>query len=113
MHLRGIKTAKIMPKIANVSIFGHFRPLRGIKQKHFCLVEEVLSFNLWVICENPLGIGFRNEYLTFKSENEVDPDDLHILKIDFKNGLGISLGNFLQNFSQHFPQHFPSWVLIG
>ena len=37
-----------MPKIANVGIFVIFRPLTGIKtlQKHFYLVEEVLSFGL-------------------------------------------------------------------
>ena len=40
--------AKNMPKITNVSIFAIFRSLRGIKtlQKHFYLVEEVLSFDL-------------------------------------------------------------------
>ena len=38
----------------------------------------------WVICENPLRIGFRNEYFTFTSQNDVDLDDLHILKIGFK-----------------------------
>ena len=43
-------------------------------------------------------MGFRNEYFTFTSENEVDLDDLHILKISFKNGLGIGLGNFLMPF---------------
>ena len=36
-----------------------------------------------------LRIGFRNEYFTLTSENKVDLDDLHILKIGFKNGLGI------------------------
>ena len=37
-----------MAKIANVSIFAIYRPLTGSKtlQKHFFLVEEVLSFNL-------------------------------------------------------------------
>ena len=39
----------------------------------------------WVICENWLRIGFRNEFLTFTSENEVDLDELHILKITFRN----------------------------
>ena len=47
----------------------------------------------WVICENPLRIGFRNEYFTFTSENEVDLDDLHILKIGFKNSFGIGSRN--------------------
>ena len=44
----GFKTAKNMWKIADVDISAIFRPLRGIKtlQKHFYLVEEVLSFNL-------------------------------------------------------------------
>ena len=50
---------------------------------------------------------FRNEFLTFTSENEVDPDDLHILKITFKNGLGIGMGNFPQDFPQNFPPDFP------
>ena len=74
MPVRGLKLAKNVPKIANVSIFCHFRSLRGIKtlQKYF-----------------------RNEYLTFTSENEVGLDDLLILKIGFKNGLEIGLGNVL------------------
>ena len=40
--------AKNVPKIADIGIFCHFRPLTGIKtlQKHFYLVEEVLSFDL-------------------------------------------------------------------
>ena len=40
--------AKNVPKIADVSIFCHFRPLTGRKtlQKHFYLVEELLSFDL-------------------------------------------------------------------
>ena len=41
-----------------------------------------------VSCENPLRIGFRNEYFTFASENEVDLDDLHILKIGLKMAWG-------------------------
>ena len=61
----------------------------------------------WVICENLLRIGFRNEFLTFTSENEVDLDELHILKITFRNGLEIGMGNFPQHFPQHFPQIFP------
>ena len=63
-------------------------------------------------------IGFRNEFLTFKSENEVDIDELHILKITFRNGLEIGMGNFPQHFLQEFPARFsckifPSWILIG
>ena len=46
-----------------------------------------------MVCENRLGIGFRNEYLAFASENEVDLDNLHILKIGIKNGLGNGSGN--------------------
>ena len=61
----------------------------------------------WVICENQLRIGFRNEFLTFTSENEVDLDELHILKITFKNGLVIGMGNFPQDFSHNFTQDFP------
>ena len=40
--------AKNVQKIADVGIFVIFRPFRGIKtlQKHFYLVEEVLSFDL-------------------------------------------------------------------
>ena len=71
----------------------------------------------WVICENQLRIGFRNEFLTFISENEVDLDELHILKITFKNGLEIGMGNFLKEFPTRFsrkifrkifPQDFPA-----
>ena len=62
----------------------------------------------WVICENQLRIGFRNEFLTFTSENEVDLDELHILKITFRNGsMEIGMGNFPQHFPQDFPQDFP------
>ena len=60
----------------------------------------------WVICENRLRIGFRNEFLTFTSENEVDLDELHILKITFRNGLAIGMGNFPQHFPQNFLQDF-------
>ena len=60
----------------------------------------------WVICENQLRIGFRNEFLTFTSENEVDLDELHILKITFRNGLEIGMGNS----PQHFPQDFPKRI---
>ena len=63
------------------------------------------------MCGNGLRIGFRNELLTFTSENEVDLDELHILKITFKNGLGIGMGNFPQHFLQNsrkiFLQDFP------
>ena len=40
--------AKNMPKIADIGIFCHFWPLTGSRalQKHFYLVEEVLSFDL-------------------------------------------------------------------
>ena len=86
-----------------------FRALTGNKTSpnYFFLVEEVLSFDLVVICENQLRIGFRNEFLTFTSENEVDLDELHILKITFKNGLEIGMGNFPQHFPQNFLQDFP------
>ena len=53
----------------------------------------------WVICKNLFRFGFKNEYFTFTSENEVDLDDLHILKIGLKNGLGIGLGNVLTRFA--------------
>ena len=46
----------------------------------------------WVICENLLRIGFRNEFFTFTSKNEVALDDLHILKIGFKNSWGMVWG---------------------
>ena len=45
----------------------------------------------------------RNESLTFTSENEVYLDELHILKITFRNGLEIGMGNFPQHFLQDFP----------
>ena len=39
-----------------------------------------------------LRFGFRNEYFSFTSQNQVDLDldldDLHILKIGFRNGWG-------------------------
>ena len=40
--------AKMCQKLLTSVFFCHFRPLRGIKtlQKHFYLVEEVLSFDL-------------------------------------------------------------------
>ena len=40
--------AKNVPKIANVSVFCHVRPLTGNKTSpnYFFLVEEVLSFDL-------------------------------------------------------------------
>ena len=55
---------KNVPKIADVSVFCHFKPLTGSKtlQKHFYLVKEVLSFDLVGICENWLRIGLRNEF---------------------------------------------------
>ena len=85
--------------------FAIFRPLTGNKTSpnYFFLVEKVLSFNWWVICENPSRISFRNELLTFTSENEVDLDKLHILKITFRNGLEIGMENFPQHFLQDFP----------
>ena len=55
-----------------------------------------------------VGIGFRNEFLTFTSENEVDLDELHISKITFRNGLEIGMGNFPQHFPQEFPTRFPA-----
>ena len=68
-------------------------------KNQFCLVEEVLSINLVIV--NLLRIGFRNEYSTFTSENEVDLDDLHISKIGFKNGSGIGSGNGLGKTSRN------------
>ena len=75
-----------------LALFAILRPLKGIKtlEKHFYLIEEVLSFELGVKCKNPLEIGFRNEYLTFTSQNKVDLDDLHLLKIGFKIGFKVS-----------------------
>ena len=64
----------------------------------------------WVICKNWLRIGFKNEFLTFTSENEVDLDELHILKITFRNGLEIGMGNFPQHFPQNFLQEFPARI---
>ena len=63
-----------------------FWPLIGNKTSpnYYFLVEDVLSFDLGVICNDPSRIGFRNEFLTFTSENEVDLDELHILKITTK-----------------------------
>ena len=80
--VKGLKMAKTCQ---NFAFFAIFRPLRGIitSRKHFYLVEEVLSLIWLVILENPLRIGFRNGYVAFTSENEVDLDDLHILKIGF------------------------------
>ena len=80
---------------------------------YFFLVEEGSKLRFGrVICANPSRIGFRNEFLTFTSENEVDLDELHILKITFRNGLEIGMENFpqhfLQNLSQDFPQDFPA-----
>ena len=110
--------AKNVPKIANIGIFCHFRPLRSIKtlQKHFYLVEEVLSFDLdGSYVRNLLRIGFRNEYFTCTSQNEVDLDDLHIFKIGLKRGLGIgshkiSCKHFQQDFPQYFPQDFSTRI---
>ena len=104
--------AKNMPKIADIGIFAIFRPLRGIKtlQKQFYLVEEVLSFHLVAICENPLRIGFRNEYFTFTSQNEVDLDDLHILKIGFKIGLEIS-HSISHNFSHSISNNISDSII--
>ena len=100
--------AKIMPKMPMSAFFAIFWPLRGIRtlHKYFYLVEEVLSFNLVVICKIQLSIGFRDEFLTFTGQNEVDLDDLHILKIGFKNGLRIGSGNFPQHLLQDFLQNF-------
>ena len=89
----------------------------------------------WVICENRLRIGFRNEFLRFTSENKVDLDELYILKISFKNSLesvwgmshsissrishkishSISHKIFLQEFPTRisckiFPQDFPTRI---
>ena len=66
------------PDLQMLAFFAIFRPLRGSKtlQKNFSLVEEVLIW--WVICENCLRISFRNEFLIFTSENEVDLDELYI-----------------------------------
>ena len=44
LPVRGLKTAKNMLKIADISFFCHFLPLTGSKTLH--LVEEVLSFDL-------------------------------------------------------------------
>ena len=60
----------------------------------------------WVICKNPLRIGFRNEYFTFTSKNEIDLDDLHILKIGFKNSVGIGLGNVSKVLPKVLQQDF-------
>ena len=92
-------------KLQRSVFFAIFEPLTGIKPlpNHFYLVEEVLSLDL-------LGhiwkSGFRNEYFTSTSQNEVDLDDLHILKIGFKIVLGIVSENFPQHFPQELPQHF-------
>ena len=56
-----------MAKNADVGNFWHvfaiLKPLTGIK---------TLSNYWWVICENRLRIGFRNEFLSFTSQNEVE-----------------------------------------
>ena len=72
-----------------------------------CLCANIGLLKRVVNILHLLRIGFRNEFLTFTSENEVDLDELHILKITFKNGLGIGKGNFPQDFLQDFPQDFP------
>ena len=108
LPVRGLKMAKKCRKLPMSAFFAIFRPLTGNKtsSNYFFLVEEVLSFDLVVICENRLRIGFRNEFLTFTSENEVDLDELHILKITLRNGLEIGMGNFPQHFPQEFPARF-------
>ena len=62
LPVRGLKTAKNVPKIPNIGIFCH--------------------------------------------ENEVVLDELYILKITFRNGLEIGMGNFPQHFLQVFQQDF-------
>ena len=57
-----------MAKNANIGNFWHvfaiLKPITTTKtlSNYFFLVEEVLSFNLVVICENQLRIGFRNAF---------------------------------------------------
>ena len=69
------------------------------------------------MCENLLRIGFRNEYFTFTSQNDVDLDDLHILKIGFKISHKISHSISYKISHKIFPQdflpNFPSWILIA
>ena len=84
-----------------------FRPLTGNK------TEEVLSFDLvgdmWKLVKNWLQEWVRVRVrvrLTFTSKNEEDLDELHILKIIFKNGLEIGM----ENFPHHFPQEFPARI---
>ena len=61
----------------------------------------------WVICENRLRIGFRNEFLRFTSENKVDLDELYILKFSFKNSLESEWGMSHSISHRIFPQDFP------
>ena len=89
-----------MAKNAKNCQHQHFFAILGPLQA----IEHHQASIWWVICENRLRIGFRNEFLTFTSENEVDLDELHILKITFTNGLEIGMGNFPQDFLQHFLQ---------
>ena len=90
------------------AFFAIFRPLKAIKhhQTIFFLQRRFYPFIWWVICKNWLRIGFRNKFLTFTTENQVDLDELQILKITFKNGLGIGRGNLPQHFPQEFPARF-------
>ena len=104
-------------KLPRSAFFAIFEPLTSIKPlpNHFYLVEEVLSFDLVGHMWKLVRIGFRNEFLRFTSENEVDLDELHILKINFKNSLGIGMGNFPQDFLARFShkiflQEFPARI---
>ena len=47
-YLKGLKMAKMCQKLPTSAFFAIFRPFRGSKtlQKHFFLVEDVLSLDL-------------------------------------------------------------------
>ena len=97
MHLRGLKTAKKRAENCRRRQFSaRFLPFLGPLQppNHyktiFFLKRRFQASIWWVKRPDRLRIGFRNEYFSFTSQNQVDLDldldELHILKIGFRNG---------------------------
>ena len=115
---------KPSPKLADVGISVIFRPLRGIKilQKHFYLVEEVLSFNLvghmwksfknwlqeWMFYLNQWKWGW-SRWLAYYEDwlQKWFQDRFKDLPELIQNIPQHFAENFPQNFLQHVPQHFP------
>ena len=77
------------------AIFRHITTIKTL-QKYFYLVEEVLSFIWWVICENRLTIGFRNAFL-WEILQEILQENLvgnfKICKSSAGNAAGNAVGN--------------------